>query len=366
MYYPSIVIYHFIHFTFFISNTLGHLFMSFPPSRRNKYSDYYLTNHLVDYNIMAPLNTNGYTFPCKGFPVGPPTQIFNSNTITITLEGSAIHGGGHCQFGITYDDTHFLVLKTVIRNCLLDTMTYQFTLPSNTPSGNLTLFWTWVNAIGNREYYMECADIQFVNNNNNGNVSDRSNVIYGKELIIVDLPGYSSLPEFPNIDMYDGRELFINAKSYYITPPDTNPQPPPDTNTQSPPDTNPQSQPDTNLQYPPDTNPQSPPDTNPQSPPDTNLQYPPDTNLQPPADTNQPPPDTNPQSPDTNPQPPPITSITSITSISQDSKCDILGYMRCNGKNFDTCVYGSWLTRGCAPGTKCKDIQNGNIICDFV
>lgn len=285
--------------------------MNFPPSRKNKYSDYYIINNLVDYNIMAPLNTNGYTFPCKGFPVGPPTQTFNSNIITVTLEGSAIHGGGHCQFGISYDDTHFLVLKTVIRNCLLDTMTYQFTLPLNTPSGNLTLFWTWVNAIGNREYYMECADIQ-VNNNND----DANNVrLYGKELIIVDLPGYTYLPEFPNIDMYDGRELFINAKSYYITlsniPPSHSDSDPSPSSSQS------------------------------------------DTNQQPSQSSSQS--DTDPLS-DTNP--PPVMSI--------QQKCNITGYMRCNGKNFDTCVYGSWLIRECAPGTKCKEIINGKIICDFV
>ena len=46
----------------------AHVFMSSPPSRRNKYSSYYRSRNLVDYNIMAPLNTPGYSFPCKGFP----------------------------------------------------------------------------------------------------------------------------------------------------------------------------------------------------------------------------------------------------------------------------------------------------------
>ena len=320
-----------LYFSFIISNTSGHIFMSSPPSRKNKYSDYYTNNHLVDYNIMAPLNTNGYIFPCKGFLNGPPTQTFYSNTITVTLEGSAIHGGGHCQFGITFDDTHFLVLKTVIRNCLIDTMTYQFTLPSNTPSGNITIFWTWVNAIGNREYYMECADIQVNNNNDNTNSVN----IYGKELIIVDLPGYLYIPEFPHLDMYDGRELFINAKSYYINPnPNLTPEPPllssSTTDSDSP-----------QLPSP------SPSNTDAPSPSPSNT-------------------DSDSSSPPSNTDAPPIISIPQ-----QDLKCDIIGYMRCNKENFDTCVYGSqvtsgsWLTRKCAPGTKCKEIKNGNIICDF-
>jgi hypothetical protein len=34
--------------------------MKEPVVRRSRYSLYYLSNNLVDYNIMAPLNTNNY------------------------------------------------------------------------------------------------------------------------------------------------------------------------------------------------------------------------------------------------------------------------------------------------------------------
>lgn len=200
----------------------AHIFMQFPPSRKNKYSEYYSSNKLVDYNIMAPLNTFGYTFPCKGFSKGPPTATFYSNTIKVILEGSAIHGGGHCQFGITYNDNDFLVLKTIIRSCLIDGMTYEFDLPANTPEGSLTVFWTWVNAVGNREYYMECADITISNN-----VIPNGEPLFGKELIIADINDYQVIPEFPHPGMYDGRELFLNAQTFCIYPP-----PPPPSTTQ--------------------------------------------------------------------------------------------------------------------------------------
>ena len=185
--------------------------MSNPPSRYNKYSNYYLLSNKVDYNLMAPLNTPGYSFPCKGYVKGPDTATINGRTISITLEGVTTHGGGHCQFGISYNDVNFLVLKTVLTNCLLTGMTYTFDVPNNTPNGDVTIFWTWVNAIGNREYYMECADVLL----NTGN--DIGGDIYGKELLVVNLPGYTVIPEFPNVGMYSGLDLFEKRKDIFIT-----------------------------------------------------------------------------------------------------------------------------------------------------
>jgi hypothetical protein len=167
--------------------------MNDPPSRRNKYSKEYTEQGNVDYNIMAPLYHDGSTFPfpCKGFPKGPSTKTINGNTVNIKLEGTAVHGGGHCQFGVTYDDSTFVVLKTVTDNCLISGMNYNFDLPSNIPSGDITVFWTWVNRIGNREYYMECADITV--NNPTGNTSPVE--IKGKELLVVNILGNTIIPE---------------------------------------------------------------------------------------------------------------------------------------------------------------------------
>jgi predicted carbohydrate-binding protein with CBM5 and CBM33 domain len=189
----------------------AHIFMKDPPSRHNKYSQHYTNNNLVNYNLNSPLNVSPdyFKFPCKGFSTGPPTTTFNGNTISISLEGTATHGGGHCQFGISYDNKEFVVLKTVLDTCLLDSMTYSFNLPENAMGGNMIVFWSWINRIGNREYYMECADV----NVNNGNTQPTS--ITGKELLVVNLPGYKTVGEWNQGDSSSktGKNLILQMKS---------------------------------------------------------------------------------------------------------------------------------------------------------
>ncbi|ORY01025.1 hypothetical protein K493DRAFT_298601 [Basidiobolus meristosporus CBS 931.73] len=40
------------------------------------------------------------------------------------------------------------------------------------------------------------------------------------------------------------------------------------------------------------------------------------------------------------------------------------GQYRCNGDDFDQCVYGKWVTRQCASGTKCRPSKKIYILCD--
>jgi hypothetical protein len=198
----------------FISIVNGHMFMKYPFARRSKYSDYYVQNNLIDYNLDAPLYTQdfGFTFPCKGFPTGPTTLTIQTNKINIEIAGTAPHEGGHCQFGISYDNKNFIVLKQVIGTCLKNNeRNYMIDLPLSLPNDNFIIFWTWINAIGNREYYMDCADIRI-----NLNTQNPSYVIEGKELVIVNIPGYKIIPEFPYPDMYDGRELLLQSKTFQI------------------------------------------------------------------------------------------------------------------------------------------------------
>uniref|UniRef100_A0A6C0E1M3 Chitin-binding type-4 domain-containing protein n=1 Tax=viral metagenome TaxID=1070528 RepID=A0A6C0E1M3_9ZZZZ len=203
----------------FINFVSSHIFMQSPPSRRNKYSEYYKSNDMIDYNLMAPLNTPGYSFPCKGYKKGPSTQTITGGVVKIVLEGTATHEGGHCQFGVSFDDNTFVVLKTVMDSCLLNGLQFDLQLPENIPSGDVTMFWTWVNKIGNREYYMECADV-FVENKNeiveNGN-KEKKVVITGLELLVVNLPGYPVIPEFRSPGMYNGKDLFDGRKSISVT-----------------------------------------------------------------------------------------------------------------------------------------------------
>lgn len=284
----------FISFSCLFANVVrSHIQMRDPPPRRSKYSSYYVSSGLVDYNLMAPINA-GYSFPCKGYSSGPVTKTISGNTVSISLEGTATHGGGHCQFGISTDDKTFLVLKTVIRECLITSMSYSFNLPNNLPNTKVTVFWTWVNAIGNREYYMDCADVQLTG-------SAEQTTVNGKSLLVLNLPGYQTIPEFALMGMYDGRELFEsradisfilkkNGESSIVSPPiPSQPQP---------------------------------------------------------------------QPPQPEPQPQPQPPI-------QGSNCEH-GKMTCGKDNgFNTCVHGQLIWRACAPGTKCKEV-NDSIVCDFI
>jgi hypothetical protein len=192
--------------------TEAHIFFRFPASRRSMYSTFYNQIGMVDYNLASPLNTPGYSFPCKGYSPGPPTATIIGRTVRIQLEGSVHHSGGHCQFGVSFDNTKFVVLKTVMDNCVVSGLSYELTLPYGFPSGNTILFWTWINKIGNREYYMECADIHITNNN-----EPVLQHVTGKELLIANLDGYPTIPEFPVAGMYNGEDLFNVRKIISIS-----------------------------------------------------------------------------------------------------------------------------------------------------
>ena len=296
--------------------TIAHVMMKDPPPRRSKYAEYYVQNGLVDYNLLAPINA-GYSLPCKGFPPGPPTKTVGK-TVQITLEGSAVHGGGHCQFGISYDNVNFVVLKTVVRNCLLNSMSYDFELPDRVMNTKTTVFWTWINAIGNREYYMDCADVNVVTNSH----SNSPESVSGFELFVANLPGFPTIPEFPRPEMYDGADLLLSHKPMTITPPNS-----------------PESQFSSHSHDP--STPKAPP---PQAPlPSVS------------------PPIRSPPSPQRFASPP-VTPKAPPSSPS--SECET-GVMKCGANGgFDTCVFEKWVWRACAPGTVCKNVGN-DVLCDF-
>lgn len=125
----------------------------------NKYDE-------IDYSMTSPLMDDGSNFPCKGYqndrPIRTVATYSAGSTYNITLAGSATHGGGSCQISMSYDNgATFSVIKSMIGGCPLET-TYDFTVPSYAPTGNALLAWTWQNKQGNREYYMNCAEVEVV------------------------------------------------------------------------------------------------------------------------------------------------------------------------------------------------------------
>ena len=127
-------------------------------------------------------------YPCKfdgssGFyDATDRTTITAGDNHTASFIGSAVHGGGSCQFSISKDlkptaDSEFKVLLSVEGSCpstniqgnlpggpsTPDPTTFGFQMHPQIPKGDYTFAWTWFNRMGNREMYMVCAPITVTN-----------------------------------------------------------------------------------------------------------------------------------------------------------------------------------------------------------
>lgn len=135
---------------------------------------------------LNPLDPSGANYPCfvttgstGDLPVYQP-----GSQQQIELAGTAVHGGGSCQVSITYDnpptkDSVFKVLASYEGGCPggEDTTTNRapgsspdlpplpYTIPSDIPSGEAVVAWSWFNKIGNREMYMRCAPVKIDGSN---------------------------------------------------------------------------------------------------------------------------------------------------------------------------------------------------------
>ncbi|KAL1751395.1 hypothetical protein FB107DRAFT_222180 [Schizophyllum commune] len=141
----------------------AHMMMSDPPPLRSQYNKY-ATN--VDYDMTSPLTSDGSNYPCKGYlddtsGKDPVATWKAGSSQTVTIEGSANHGGGSCQLSISEDDgASFKVIKSFEGGCPTagpDKLSVD--IPSDVSSGTRVFAWTWNNQIGNREFYMNCAMI---------------------------------------------------------------------------------------------------------------------------------------------------------------------------------------------------------------
>ncbi|KAJ1937924.1 hypothetical protein GGF37_005010, partial [Kickxella alabastrina] len=180
-----------------------------------------------DYDINQPIGsatTGVYLEFCK-------TSKEWVNTVDTLTAGSSYqvefapdgisHSGGHCEFSVSYDSGKtFVVIHQELRYCLVGkkpsntieevlVSSYTFDIPSDLPSSDRAIFaWTWVNASGNREFYMNCADVE---------ITGSSSTSYtGKEITIANYKGYPTIPEF-NDDYENGIELYTSAKQITVT-----------------------------------------------------------------------------------------------------------------------------------------------------
>lgn len=159
---------------------------------------------------MAPLSTDGSLLPCKHYPPGTVVASFKGgSSVVVQMYGSVFHNGGHCQFSVSYDDKTFVVLRTVLDNCFVGTgLNFTVQIPASIPACNRCTFaWSWVSAVGNRDFYMNCADIS---------LSSNGGSLIGPNYTIANQPGYPTIPEFPP-STYHGLDLYAAAAANPVT-----------------------------------------------------------------------------------------------------------------------------------------------------
>ncbi|RYP29892.1 hypothetical protein DL767_006491 [Monosporascus sp. MG133] len=146
------------------------------------------SQNLFSYGGNGPLKEDGSNFPCKY--AGPDTYANGEANVypqgskqKLQTIGQAVHGGGSCQISITYDtaptkDSVWKVIHSIEGGCPARNAAgnagddasavapdeYEFTIPDNIPTGKGVIAWSWINRIGNREFYMNCGAVEITGN----------------------------------------------------------------------------------------------------------------------------------------------------------------------------------------------------------
>jgi len=178
-----------------VAATSAHMFMAYPPPFPGTSN--------------SPLEENGSNFPCHAtsaqfFTGGAGTTWALGSKQTLSTKGTAVHGGGSGQFSITYDlsptkDTVWKVIHSVeggmpARGAAGNLAgsnaeapnpdTYDFTVPSDLPAGEALFAWSWLNRIGNREFYMACSPITLT-----GTGGSKSNFEALPDMVVLNIMG---------------------------------------------------------------------------------------------------------------------------------------------------------------------------------
>jgi len=149
--------------------THAHMMMRSPAPLKSVWNPY-VTEDQKDYSYTSPLSPTAYTdgqYPCKGYHLSATQQAVVAEytagqAIDIQLDGSSIHNGGSCQISLSYDNgSTWKVIHSFEGSCpITANQQLSIKMPSDAPSGNNVLFaWSWLNQIGNRELYMNCARV---------------------------------------------------------------------------------------------------------------------------------------------------------------------------------------------------------------
>ncbi|KAJ1936769.1 hypothetical protein GGF37_005474, partial [Kickxella alabastrina] len=115
---------------------------------------------------------------------------------------------GGKTFVVIHEELKYCFVGSASSGNSMSISSYDIKLPSDLPASDKAVFaWTWVNASGNREFYMNCADVA---------IKSSSTSFTGKEMTIVNHKGYETIPEFGG--SYDtGLDIYNKAKQITVT-----------------------------------------------------------------------------------------------------------------------------------------------------
>ncbi|KAK3060332.1 hypothetical protein LTS18_008784, partial [Coniosporium uncinatum] len=189
-----------------------------------------------------PLDGETYRFPCQygsdasAYPKAEATTALTAGSTTLlNFTGTAVHAGGSCQLSVTYDwpppadKSKWKVIHSIIGGCpatavgnLVDAAAntdehgrfyppkycdgatgteclkqYDIPVPKQLKNGKATLAWTWLNKLGNREFYMNCAPVTI-----SGGSEDDIFTNGLPDMFVANIPGECTtgegVPEFPD------------------------------------------------------------------------------------------------------------------------------------------------------------------------
>ncbi|KAJ9071932.1 hypothetical protein DSO57_1032350 [Entomophthora muscae] len=116
-------------------------------------------------------------------------EVEAGGTLMTEFAGEADHEGGHCEFSLSYGGDDFVVIHTIIADCLANGVrSYEIEIPESAPAGTATLSWTWYNKIGEREMYMNCAKLKIS--------GPARGAIRGPARVLANLPGLPVIHQF--------------------------------------------------------------------------------------------------------------------------------------------------------------------------
>lgn len=184
----------------------AHTTMSYPLPRGHPLNPF---ASVKDYScLVAPLNGGPgcapKPFPCGGYK--PDTQFGTTLNAGEVFDvkfynpsagsnpspdaNQARHNGGLCEFALSYDGGKtYTKIATYHKTCPDVFFNWKVKIPDNAPTcdklGDCIFSWSWINAVGNREFYQNCADVKIIG---------KSNTPLPKTGITV-----ANLPGYPNV-----------------------------------------------------------------------------------------------------------------------------------------------------------------------